>query len=367
MANHVVDLVRALPRERFAIDVACPRSSSIWGALDGRFGVELHAIRPHRRPAPADLGSWLTLLRLVGRADVVHVHSAKAGFLGRLASATRRTAAACVFTPHGWSFWAADGAEARLYVGLERLAARWCHALVTLSAAERAAGLEAGIGRPEQYRVIPNGVELERFELARAPVPARVVMIGRLAPPKRPDLALRAFAQIRANVPGAKLHLVGDGPLRPEVERLSAELGLGGSVRFLGHRDDVPEVLAGAECALLASDYEGCPLSVIEAMAAGVPVVATDVGGTADLVENGRTGILVPPDDPGALAAGLEDLLADSRRREEFGAAARKVAEERLSLHTMVEQLVALYEEAATGPKTQSPFRGSRRRGKATI
>ncbi len=100
---------------------------------------------------------------------------------------------------------------------------------------------------------------------------------------------------------------------------------------------------------------------------AGVPVVATDVGGTADLVENGRTGILVPPDDPGALAAGLEDLLADSRRREEFGAAARKVAEERLSLHTMVEQLVALYEEAATGPKTQSPFRGSRRRGKATI
>jgi len=346
VANHVVSLVRALPRERFAVDVACPPSSSIWTALEDVPGVELHAIRPHRHPAPGDVRSWLTLLRLVGRADVVHVHSAKAGFLGRVASAARRARRACVFTPHGWSFWAADGAEARLYVALERLAARWCHAIVTLSAAERAAGLEARIGRPEQYRVIPNGVELERFEVKREPVPGRILMIGRLAAPKRPDLALRALAEVRGKIPGAELHLVGDGPLEPGLVRLKNELGLDGSVRFLGHRDDVPQLLAHAECVLLASEYEGCPLAVVEAMAAGVPVVATDVGGTGELVEPGRTGILTPPGDSGALAAGLQDLLASPERRDELGAAGRRVAEERLSLDTMVERLVTLYDEA---------------------
>jgi glycosyltransferase involved in cell wall biosynthesis len=351
VANHVVSLVRALPRDRFAIDVACPPSSSIWSEVEGLAGVALHPIRPHRRPAPADARSWLTLLRLVGRADVIHVHSAKAGFLGRLASAARRAGRACVFTPHGWSFWAAAGAEARLYVALERLAARWCHAIVTLSSAERAAGLDAGIGRPEQYRVIPNGVELERFELPRDPVPGRILMIGRLAAPKRPDLALRALAQVRRKLPRAELHLVGDGPLQPRVERLRTELGLDRAVRFLGHRDDVPELLARAECVLLASDYEGCPLAVVEAMAAGVPVVATDAGGTGELVNSGRTGILTPRGDADALATGLEVLLTDPRRGQRLGTAGRRTAERDLSLSTMVERLVGLYDEAVAAPR----------------
>src|SRR5213592_2917119 len=208
VANHVISLVDGLPPGRYAVDVACPRGSQTWARLQGRDGVELHAIQPHRRPASGDMRSWVTLLRLAGRADVVHVHSAKAGFLGRLAAATRGKRAACVFTPHGWSFWAADGAEARLYVRLERLAAGWCRAIVALSAAERDAGLEAGVGRPAQYHVIPNGVPLERFALARSPVRGRIVMIGRLASPKRPDLALGALASLRERIPEAELHVV---------------------------------------------------------------------------------------------------------------------------------------------------------------
>jgi len=346
VASHVIGLVDGLPPGRFAVDVACPRGSQTWARLQGRDGVELHAIRPHRGPAPGDTRSWLTLLRLAGRADVVHVHSAKAGFLGRLAAATRGKRGACVFTPHGWSFWAADGAESRLYVRLERLAAHWCRTIVALSGAERDAGLEEGVGRRDQYRVIPNGVSLERFSLPRAPVRGRILMVGRLAPPQRPDLALRALATVRTRIPEAELLVVGDGLLRPDAERLASDLGLGGAVRFLGHRDDVPELLAEAECALLASDYEGCPLAVVEALAAGVPVVATDAGGIRELVQDGHTGAVAPP-EADALAAALESVLADPARAAEQGAEGRREAASRLSLETMVGSLVALYDEMA--------------------
>lgn len=353
MARHVVALVEALPPGRFTVDVACPRGSLTWTSLEGRPEVELHAIRPHRRPHPDDTRSWVTLQRLVARADVIHVHSSKAGFIGRLASFLRGRSQACVFSPHGWSFWAAEGLESRFYVRLERMAAHWCRTIVALSGDERDAGLAERIGRPEQYRLIPNGVRLERFALPREPVRGRILMVGRLAPPKRPDLALRALASVREAIPEAELHLVGDGPLRPQAEALTAELGLNGAVEFLGTRDDVPELLATADCALLASDYEGCPLAVVEAMAAGVPVVATDAGGTGELVEPGRTGELGAKGDARGLAAALEQVLANPGRSAELGAEGKRAAEQRLSLDVMVASLVGLYDEVLAATRTR--------------
>jgi glycosyltransferase involved in cell wall biosynthesis len=346
VSRHVVELAQALPSDEFEVDVACPRRSLTWSSLEGS-GVTLHAIEAHREPRPGDARSWAALLRLVGSADVVHVHSAKAGFLGRLAAATRGKRHACAFSPHGWSWWAAAGAEARLYLGLERLAARWCRTIVALSDDERAAGLDARVGRPEQYRVVPNGVPLERFALPRVPVRGRILMVGRLAPPKRPDLALRALAAVLEKFPEAELHVVGDGPLRAEAERLAAELGLAEAVRFLGNRDDVPGLLAQAECALLASDYEGSPLAVIEAMAASVAVAATAVGGTDELVRPGATGALAAKGDADGLADALEDVLANPARAAEWGAEGRREAVSRLSLDRMVERLASLYQGLA--------------------
>jgi len=307
--------------------------------------VTLHAIQPHRRPAPGDARSLVALLRLTDEADVVHVHSAKAGFLGRLASALRGRRETCVFTPHAWSFWAVDGAEAGLYRQLERLAAGWCRVIVALSTDERDAGLAARIGRNHQYRVIPNGVSMERFGLARAPQRGRVVLVGRLVRQKRPDVALRAFARAREQVREATLDLVGDGPLRGEAERLAEELGVADAVRFLGTRDDVPELLAGAECLLLASDYEGSPLVVGEAMAAGVAVVATDAAGTKDLIRSGRTGLIAPRGDAEGLGTLLAEILADPGRAAGFGAEGRRVAEAEFSQERMVDRVAALYDE----------------------
>jgi glycosyltransferase involved in cell wall biosynthesis len=345
VSRHVVELAQALPAD-IAVEVACPRKSLTWSTLEGS-AVRLHGIEAHRKPRPGDARSLATLVKLAGDADVVHVHSAKAGFVGRLAASLRGKRTACAFTPHGWSWWAADGAEAQLYLRLERLAAHWCRTIVALSDDERAAGLAAQVGRAEQYRVIPNGVPLERFALPRAPVRGRILMVGRLAPPKRPDLALRAFAKSRARIPEAELHVVGDGPLRAEAEALAADLGVTDAVHFLGNRDDVSELLVRAECALLASDYEGCPLAVVEAMAASVPVAATASGGTAELVRAGATGALAAKGDAEGLADALVQVLADPARAAELGAEGRRDAERNLSLDRMVGRLVALYDELA--------------------
>jgi glycosyltransferase involved in cell wall biosynthesis len=350
VARHVIAVAKGVPEELFAVDVACPRASLTWDALEGRPGVSLHAIQAYRRPAPADVLSLQTLQRLAGSADVVHVHSAKAGFLGRLAAFMRGKGRTCIFTPHAWSFWAVRGLEAQLYLRLERLAANWCNTIVALSADERDAGLRAGVGRVEQYRVIPNGVPLERFAVPRAPQRGKIVVIGRLARQKRPDLALRALTEARARIPEASLDFVGDGPLRAETERLAVELGVQDAVHVLGNRDDVPELLARAECVLLTSDYEGSPLAVAEAMAAGVAVVATDAVGTSELVLPGRTGSVVARGDVQGLAAALADVLEDPRRAAELGAEGRRAAEARFSLDVMVERLVELYGDIGKTP-----------------
>ncbi len=337
------DLVDGLDAAAWEVHVACPPASTLWAALQGREEVRLHPLGPSRRPSPGDAASLARLVPLIRQADVVHVHSAKAGFLGRLAAALAGRTRRCVYTPHAWSFWAASGAEAALYLRLERLAARWCAAIVAVSAAEREAGLEAGVGRPEQYRVIPNGVDLARFGVPRAPVRGRVLFLGRLAPQKRPDLALAALGQLART--DAELVFASDGPDRVALERSARELGVADRVQFLGYRDDVPELLAGAACVLLTSDYEGLPLTVLEAMAAGVPVVATRVGGVEEAL--GDTGMVVERGDAGGIAAALARVLGDEGEAARLGEAGRRRARERFSRERMVAETVALYEELA--------------------
>jgi len=350
----VLDIVACLPRDRYSITVACPTASVIWRELQGDSDVRLHAISPRRRPGMADVATLGRLLRLASRADVVHAHSAKAGFVARAASFATGRRQRCCFTPNAWSFHAARGAESRLYRSLERLAAHWCARIVAVSSAERTDGLAAGIGRPDQYIVVPNGIEVARHAVARAPECGRIAMVGRLTDQKRPDLAVRALATVRPTHPEAHLQLIGDGPRRAEIEALARSLGIADAVEITGHHDDVAPLLARAEIALLATDYEGWPLVLMEAMAAGLPVVATAVGGVPEIVEDDRTGILTPPDDPGALAAALERLLSDSALARTMGEAGAARAVERFDRTRTVERLMALYESLADSANVAS-------------
>ena len=140
-----------------------------------------------------------------------------------------------------------------------------------------------------------------------------------------------------------KLWLVGDGPLRPAVEKAIVKMGLERKVLFLGIRDDVPKLLAASDLFVLSSDYEGVPLAVLEAMAAGKPVVATAVGGVPELIEDGKTGILVPPRNPETLAKGILRLVKDADLRQRMGKAARERAQERFDISRTAREYETLY------------------------
>jgi glycosyltransferase involved in cell wall biosynthesis len=342
---HIRDLLDGLATMELEIDVACPEGSLLWRELAGRPGISLHALVGARRPAPSDVVDLRRLTRLASRATVIHLHSAKAGFLGRVAAALRHRVDSCIFTPHGWSFWAFGGVESAAYLRLERRAARWCRTIVAVSHDERAAGLAAGVGKQSQYRVIHNGVDAEHFSGERRPVPGRVVLVGRLSRAKRPDVALRVLDAVRQHFPEAELHIVGGGPEEEQVRRLVHDLGLSASVRLLGRLDDVAEVLAGADCLLLTSDWEGCPLAVLEAMAAGVPVVSTHVGGVPELVADGETGLLAPPRDVAALAAAVERILGHPAFGEQLGEAGRARARDQFPLSDTRAATYRLYAE----------------------
>jgi glycosyltransferase involved in cell wall biosynthesis len=345
--RHVLELLAGL-HGRWRITVACPRDSELWQGVERLPGVERVPIAAARRPSLADLSTLAALLPRVRRADVVHGHSSKAGFLVRLAALLTGRRRRCVFTPHGWSWWAFSGWQARLYRGLERRAAPWGRAILAVSAHERDAALACRVGRPQQYRVVRNGVSLQDFAAPPCPQPGRAVMVGRFDAPKRHDTAVRAFALLRARMPEATLDLVGDGPLRARTEALAAQLGVAGAVRFLGQRRDVPALLARASCLLLASDYEGCPLTVLEGMAAGLPVVATRFGGIEELVDHGRTGRIAAP-DPESVAAALAAVLGDPTAARAMGDAARAEAQARFSRERMVAEVEAVYAEVLAG------------------
>jgi glycosyltransferase involved in cell wall biosynthesis len=346
VTRQVIDLVSGLDPAAWTVELACPPGSDPWLELSGREGVTLHALAPGKEPSASDLVDLRRLTRLVASADVIHAHASKAGFLTRLAAALRGRRARAVFTPHAWSFWA-DDRRSRLWLALERRAASWCRTIVAVSERERDGGLAAGVGRPDQYRVIANGIEPERFGRPPAPEPGRILTVGRLEPPKRPDLAVRALAELRRSHPAARLDIVAHGPQEEETAALVRALGLGDVVRLLGKRDDVPELLSRAQCFLLTSDYEGLPYSVLEAMAAGVPVVSTRVGGIPELVVEGETGLLADQGSSASIATALAQVLDHPARASAMGEAGRRRVSERYTRQRMLRETVALYESVA--------------------
>ncbi|MFN3286580.1 MAG: glycosyltransferase, partial [bacterium] len=233
-----------------------------------------------------------------------------------------------------------------------RLLVRWTDVLVALTESERREHLAEKVGRPEQWRVIPSGVELQRY---RKPTSLRrsdlglpdtcfvVGCVARLVPVKGIEHAITATAQLVDLTPPVHLILVGDGPQRPVLQELAEQLGLRERVHFLGLRRDVPDLLPLFDILVLPSRNEGMGRVLVEAQAAGVPVVASRVGGVPDLVAEGLTGRLVPPGDPAALAAAIRSLAGDRAALTQMGNAARARVAESLSAEAMVASLEAVY------------------------
>jgi glycosyltransferase involved in cell wall biosynthesis len=197
---------------------------------------------------------------------------------------------------------------------------------------------------PERVTVLENGVDLSRFP--EVPAPARTGRVGvtaNLRPVKGLDVFVRAAAEVAAAHPGASFHLAGDGPLRDDLGQLGHELGLGTRLALLGSMADVPGFLAGLDVAVLPSLSEGMSNALLEYMAAGRAVVATAVGGNVRLIEDGVSGLLVPPGDAPRLAAAIGRLLSDSALAARLGAAARQRVEEHYSRPAMVRRFETYY------------------------
>lgn len=204
---------------------------------------------------------------------------------------------------------------------------------------------------PDRFRCVENGVDLRRFAFVPrgGTLAPRIAIVGALNAFKRPDLGLRAFAHLREEVPGARLVLAGDGPMRPALESQCGELRLGDSVEFLGYRADLPEVLSGCHVCWHVSRSEGFGLAVAEAMSNGLPVVGMDVPGVRDLLGEGNAGLLVPDNDPAALAGRTAGLLRDDTLFRRIARAGRTMAEGRFDVRRMVAGYLEVASEALSG------------------
>jgi glycosyltransferase involved in cell wall biosynthesis len=365
-AHHVSLLTGRLDRERF-------QSLLVYGALgagEGSFEVlsqregckvkVIPGLQPDLRP-DADVRALAGLVRVIRafRPDIVHTHTAKAGFLGRLAAVLAlRPRPIIVHTYHGHVLEGYFGARrTALYRFLEQRLARVTDSLIGVSQATVDDLVRLGVAPRERFRVIPIGLDLARVETPdpqavvrlRARVGARageilVVFVGRLVPIKRVDLVLRATATARRQGAPVRLVVVGDGPCRARLEEMAASLGITDAARFLGYLPDASAAAGACDVAILASDNEGTPVSLIEAAAAGRPAVATAVGGVPDVVLP-STGILAPRGDDAALADGLIRLAADPELRARMGARARAHATASFSIDRLLRDVDALYGE----------------------
>lgn len=285
------------------------------------------------------------------RPHIVHTHTAKAGALGRLAAVLTRVPAR-VHTFHGHLLQGYfSPRKTRLVVWTERRLARHCDRLVAVGSRVRDDLLAAGVGHHQQYVVIPPGTTLpappERAEARKrlglpddCPV---VAYVGRVTRIKRPDRFLDVARQVRRTVPDALFAVCGEGELQAELKTAA---DLDGSLRLLGWRSDVETVHAAADVVLLTSDNEGMPVSLIEAALLGVPVVATDVGSVAEVVRDGETGFLAPP-NPAELARHTVRLLGDDALRHRMGERARAWASGRFGAERLVTDIQDLYASIA--------------------
>lgn len=354
----VRDLVQAAVDAGYQVTVACPSGGRLpaWVRQRGAVWQRLEMRRP---PHPSDILAVMRLRRLARTHDLIHLHSSKAGVVGRLAVASLgRRRPPVVFTPHGWS-WLVGGRLTPIYRWTERLVFPLATAVIAVSEEERAHGRAVLGPRGARIVVNPNGVDPRRFSPA-GPVADRsdaplIVCAGRLCHARAPDVAVAALALMRT--PSVRLRLVGDGEDRTAIEELVTALGLDGRVEFRGFCPEPAPELRAADVVVIPSRYDGMALVLLEAMACGAAIVATRVPGTSAL---GGAGQLVPVEDAQSLAEAVDALLADPERRRQLGAAARARVVEHYSLQRSLRGILNLWRSLGVKPAAGFPETESR-------
>lgn len=306
------------------------------------------------------------------KIDIVHSHSSKAGMLGRWAARFARVKI-IIHTVHGWSFNEYQNPLlCRIIVWLERITARITDKLIVVSYHDWQKGLDRHIGNKDKYKLIRYGIDYKEFtpldkntrqdkssyltgfnkkdkslreELRINTSNLLIGMVSCFKSQKSPQDFIRLGFLVNKVIPKTKFLLVGDGVLRKKVERLISKFNLEQQVILIGWREDVPRILSAIDIFVLTSLWEGLPISVLEAMAASLPVIATDTGGIAEVILDGKTGFLVPPRDINRMAERLIHLLKNENIRKQIGQNARDSLDSDFSLENMLKNTEDLYHD----------------------
>ena len=354
----ILRLAQMARRNGWSVDVLTTDPTFQVALRDAGIGVvDLDVIWRDIRPW-RDLMGLYRLCRFLRNSDytLVHTHTSKAGIIGRLAAwLTRRQA--IVHTVHGFAFHEESPHLALIcYAFIERIAAAWCDSIVTVSEFHREWALQLGIGTSAKVTAIPNGISAERVRTdadltavknswQTEPGVVTILATGRLAPQKGLEYLFHAISLLteRLHTP-FRIALAGEGPLRPELERLAGELGIDGKITFLGFRNDIGNLLEACDIVVLPSLREGLSIALLEAMAAGKPVVTTSIGSNKEVTRNGEAALLVPPKDAEALAEAIVQLATDRVLAEQIAARGREVYFSLYTEERMLEKYRELYQ-----------------------
>lgn len=346
--RHLLEVVRGLDRDRYALEMwSAAAEPGDLAAVFEREGVPVRTFGiSGTMLSPRTLAAVRRVARDLAARDVhvVHGYLFEGNFLAALAGRLGRRPVTLV-----------SKRSLDRYGRIDRRLAAWVSNQLASRVTVNASAVWEVVRQhewcaPGRMVMIPNGVALP----ASVDAPARreddprgdgplVGMVGRLSWKKGYEFALAAFAQLRERMPGLRVDVVGDGELRADLEARAQSLGLADTVRFLGQRRDVPELMRGFDCFVLSSVIEGMPNALLEAMALGRPVVTTSAGGSAEVVVDGECGLVVPPGDAAAIARAVEQILADPVRARAFGTRAERRVRESFSLEAMLRSFDELY------------------------
>lgn len=350
--THIIHLCEYL-KEDYDIHVAV----GVYGPLVGNLsneGIEVHIVPSLVRPISfwKDVTAMRELVDLIHslKPDLISTHSSKAGILGRLSA--KICGVPVIFTAHGWAFTEGVHPTRRIiYIWAERLAAKWAERIICVSDYDRRLALHHGVTSSDRIITIHNGMPLLANIVTDNPHKknnrverVEFIMVARFTEPKDHELLLKTISKLNSQN-DYYFTFVGDGELLDKAKELSLDLGIDKKVCFLGARQDVPELLNRADAFVLTSKWEGLPRSIIEAMRAGLPVIASDVGGVSELVEDGITGYLVPRDDPNTLKSRLETLIDNPQLRQQMGHAGYQRFIDKFTFERMLKATVKVYEE----------------------
>jgi glycosyltransferase involved in cell wall biosynthesis len=343
--SHLFDLATAM-KDDFDIHLAVGEEGFLTEACR-EHGIPVH-ILPHlqrRQNAFSEISCFwetLSLLKRI-RPDLIHAHTFKAGFIARLAGWW--LGIPTIYTVHAWLWGTEEVSRAASALGrpLEQLAAHWCDRIIAVSDAGASLLRKSKVGTSGKIVTIYNGIPdcVERAE-SHSKRELVIVMVARFTPAKDHEVLLKAFAGIPA---GPLLWLIGEGETRKKFEEMAQGLGIHDRVDFMGVRADVPHLLANADIFVLSSVSEQFPISILEAMRAGLPVIASNVGGVREAIIDGETGILVPSGSIDALREALLRLLRDAELRAQLGREARDQFVMKFMLSSMKEKSKHVYLE----------------------